>query len=112
MKVILKDEPDIDPNDQSSILEHLDKVVCGYSLSDDFCFAMSFWLLANFLWETYLGIFLPDSSSSVPFSGYSHCNLFLFSCDKICLLCFRVCFRTTEICWNFNFLKSLLCMDM
>ncbi|ESW21624.1 hypothetical protein PHAVU_005G085700 [Phaseolus vulgaris] len=26
-EVILKDEPDIDPNDQSSILEHLDKVV-------------------------------------------------------------------------------------
>lgn len=28
MKVILKDEPDIDSNDQNSILEHLDKVVC------------------------------------------------------------------------------------
>ncbi|KAJ9182822.1 hypothetical protein P3X46_006772 [Hevea brasiliensis] len=26
-EVVLKDEPDIDPNDQSSILEHLDKVV-------------------------------------------------------------------------------------
>lgn len=27
MKVVLKDEPDIDPNDQNSILEHLDNVV-------------------------------------------------------------------------------------
>lgn len=27
VKVVLKDEPDIDPNDQNSILEHLDKVV-------------------------------------------------------------------------------------
>lgn len=27
MQIILKDEPDIDPNDQNSILEHLDKVV-------------------------------------------------------------------------------------
>lgn len=26
-QVVLKDEPDIDPNDQNSILEHLDKVV-------------------------------------------------------------------------------------
>ena len=59
MQVILKDEPDIDPNDQSSILEHLDKVVCGFSLSDDFCFALSFWLLSNFLWErpTLVSIF-------------------------------------------------------
>lgn len=51
MQVILKDEPDIDPNDQSSILEHLDKVVCGFSLSDDFCVALSFWLFSNFSWE-------------------------------------------------------------
>ncbi|KAH1212574.1 Double-strand break repair protein MRE11 [Glycine max] len=29
-EVILKDKSDIDPNDQSSILEHLDKVVCGF----------------------------------------------------------------------------------
>ncbi|KAK5834252.1 hypothetical protein PVK06_018129 [Gossypium arboreum] len=28
-EVVLKDEPDIDPNDQNSILEHLDKVVSG-----------------------------------------------------------------------------------
>lgn len=28
IQVVLKDEPDIDPNDHSSILEHLDKVVC------------------------------------------------------------------------------------
>jgi hypothetical protein len=27
MQIVLKDEPDIDPNDQNSILEHLDKVV-------------------------------------------------------------------------------------
>ncbi|ONK61238.1 uncharacterized protein A4U43_C08F27640 [Asparagus officinalis] len=27
MEVVLKDEPDIDPNDQASVLEHLDKVV-------------------------------------------------------------------------------------
>lgn len=27
MQVVLKDEADIDPNDQNSILEHLDKVV-------------------------------------------------------------------------------------
>lgn len=27
VQVVLKDEPDIDPNDQNSILEHLDKVV-------------------------------------------------------------------------------------
>ncbi|XP_020241516.1 double-strand break repair protein MRE11 isoform X2 [Asparagus officinalis] len=27
IKVVLKDEPDIDPNDQASVLEHLDKVV-------------------------------------------------------------------------------------
>lgn len=27
MQVVLKDEPDIDPNDQNSIVEHLDKVV-------------------------------------------------------------------------------------
>ncbi len=27
MQIILKDNPDIDPNDQNSILEHLDKVV-------------------------------------------------------------------------------------
>ncbi|KAG5584112.1 hypothetical protein H5410_044546, partial [Solanum commersonii] len=27
--VVLKDEPDIDPNDHSSILEHLDKVVAN-----------------------------------------------------------------------------------
>lgn len=26
-QVVLKDESDIDPNDQNSILEHLDKVV-------------------------------------------------------------------------------------
>lgn len=27
MQIILKDEPEIDPNDQNSILERLDKVV-------------------------------------------------------------------------------------
>lgn len=27
MQIVLKDEADIDPNDQNSILEHLDKVV-------------------------------------------------------------------------------------
>lgn len=27
MQIVLKDEADIDPNDQTSILEHLDKVV-------------------------------------------------------------------------------------
>lgn len=26
-QIVLKDEPDVDPNDQNSILEHLDKVV-------------------------------------------------------------------------------------
>lgn len=38
MQIVLKDEGDIDPNDQNSILEYLDKVVtipfshssCGY----------------------------------------------------------------------------------
>lgn len=38
VQIVLKDEDDIDPNDQNSILEHLDKVVtihfsrilCGY----------------------------------------------------------------------------------
>lgn len=30
MQIILKDEPDIDPNDQNSVLEHLDKVVSGF----------------------------------------------------------------------------------
>jgi len=29
---VLKDEPDVDPNDQASVLEHLDKVVRGKSL--------------------------------------------------------------------------------
>lgn len=41
MQIVLKDEGDIDPNDQNSILEHLDKVVtipsshssCGYFFS-------------------------------------------------------------------------------
>ena len=32
MQIVLKDEADIDPNDQTSILEHLDKVVmCSLS---------------------------------------------------------------------------------
>jgi len=80
--VTLKDELDIDPNDQSSILQHIDKVLCGY----------------------YQYIF-NESSYLVPHSGYSYNNLFLFNCDKNWLLCFRVCFGTTKICWNFNFLN-------
>lgn len=31
MQIVLKDESDIDPNDQNSILEHLDKVVSPVS---------------------------------------------------------------------------------
>lgn len=31
MQIVLKDESDIDPNDQNSILEHLDKVVSHVS---------------------------------------------------------------------------------
>ena len=27
MQVVLKDEADVDPNDQASVLEHLDKIV-------------------------------------------------------------------------------------
>ena len=53
-------------------------MVCGFSLSDDFCFALSFWLLSNF-GRTYLGMFRPKSSSLVPYNGYSYSNLFLFS---------------------------------
>lgn len=30
VQITLKDESDIDPNDQNSVLEHLDKVVCGF----------------------------------------------------------------------------------
>jgi len=44
VQIVLKDESDIDPNDQNSILEHLDKVVpipsshssCGYLFSCPF----------------------------------------------------------------------------
>lgn len=45
MQVVLKDEPDIDPNDQNSILEHLDKVVfslCTRVIFDLFGFLCSY----------------------------------------------------------------------
>lgn len=38
VQVVLKDEPDIDPNDHSSILEHLDSVVCLFSIFQSFVF--------------------------------------------------------------------------
>lgn len=56
LQIVLKDEPDIDPNDQNSILEHLDNVVCAviqfiilsvsfiYVIIRIFCFFHSFLL--------------------------------------------------------------------
>jgi hypothetical protein len=36
MQIVLKDMPGIDSNDQNSILEHLDKVVCvGFLILND-----------------------------------------------------------------------------
>ena len=54
MQIILKDNPDIDPNDQNSILEHLDKVVfIGSSYWQLICtffyFCLSFYLFYFFL---------------------------------------------------------------
>ena len=53
MQIILKDNPDIDPNDQNSILEHLDKVVfIGSSYWQLICtffyFCLSFYLFYFF----------------------------------------------------------------
>ena len=46
MQVVLKDMPDIDSNDQNSILEHLDKVVCvGSLILNESSFFMSYKLL-------------------------------------------------------------------
>lgn len=55
-QIILKDEADIDPNDQTSILEHLDKVVrCFFPTMSkniqtlNFCFIFSLLLKMIFL---------------------------------------------------------------
>lgn len=54
VQVVLKDEPDIDPNDHSSILEHLDKVVCIVLLFSSFLFVQD---MINLLYACYLLFF-------------------------------------------------------
>lgn len=54
VQVVLKDEPDIDPNDHSSILEHLDKVVCIVLLLSSFLFVQD---MINLLYACYLLFF-------------------------------------------------------
>jgi len=64
MQVVLKDMPDIDSNDQNSILEHLDKVVCvGFLILNEnsffyaVYFVVAFLLLISVGGEDHLGFF-------------------------------------------------------
>lgn len=46
MQIVLKDEPDIDSNDQNSIIEHLDKVVHKSSPNSfEICFSFFHFVL-------------------------------------------------------------------